>query len=330
MAQLLTAEESHPRTPDLSFIVIGLNEAAHLPACFASIHVAHLDGLSWEIIYADGGSTDESVEIARAAGARIVGGPGRRRAAVNRNRGAEAAQGAFLQFLDGDMVLDVHWPQAAIAFLRGQPECAAVCGTIRETRSDVFHRAMQLDWEQPEGEVPFCGGAALFRADAFRAAGGFPEDVAYGEEPLLCWRLRNEHGLRIHHLHRDMVRHDLAFRGFYDYWRRCVRVGEAYGEISALLRDTEDPLWTREVRAALLWAAVILVLLIAPLLLPAALAPFPPLLLLGVLVRKTVHAWRKGQPLRVAVLYALHLYLAKLPTAWGILRAMRARQGLRR
>jgi glycosyltransferase involved in cell wall biosynthesis len=329
VVRLSTAQEVNPQQIDLSFVVIGLNEAAHLPACLASIHVAHLEGLSWEIIYADGGSTDESVEIAQAAGAQILDGPGRRRAATNRNRGAEQARGEFIQFLDGDMILDPQWPRAALDFLRGHPDSAAVCGVLRETRSDLFHRAMQLDWEQPEGEVAFCGGAAMFRASAFRAAGGFPEDVAYGEEPLLCWRLRNDHSLRIHHLHRDMVRHDLAFRGFADYWRRCVRVGEAYGEISARLKHTADPLWRRETRTTLRWAAILLALLVAPLLLPGALAPIPPLLLLGVLARKALQAWRNGQPLPIAVLYALHLYVAKLPTAWGILRATRRKQSPR-
>ena len=45
----------------MSFVVIGYNEAATLKACLESVKTANLDGFSWELIYVDGGSTDDSV-----------------------------------------------------------------------------------------------------------------------------------------------------------------------------------------------------------------------------------------------------------------------------
>ena len=56
-----------------------------------------------EIVVADSGSTDGTVEIARAAGATVVKGE-RKGPGEGRNRGAEAARGDVLLFLDADCV----------------------------------------------------------------------------------------------------------------------------------------------------------------------------------------------------------------------------------
>lgn len=302
---------------DLSFVIIGYNEGAHLAAAIRAVALADLDGLRSETIYVDGGSTDGSLEIARSAGVdRALGGERRRRAAENRNLGFAAARGRLVQFLDGDMCLDPGWPRAALRALEAHPEAAAVCGALREARQTVLYRAMQIDWESPEGPVEFCGGAAMFRAEDFRAAGGFPEEVAYGEEPLLCWRLRNGHGRAIWHLPRPMADHDLAFAGFRDYWRRTARVGMTFAEIAPLCRDTPDPLWSDRVASTLRWAAAYGAGLVWIAAAPGALRLLPAAALAAVLARK---AWQhRGRGWPVACAYAAHTYFAKIPTAWGI------------
>lgn len=306
-------------TLDLSFVVIGFNESAMLPACLASVQASDLEGLSWELIYVDGGSTDASRDLAQAAGVDLIlGGDRRRRAAENRNLGFASARGRFVQFLDGDMVMDPDWPRAALAVIQARDRVAAVCGQLRERRRSAIYRAMEIDWESPEGPVDFCGGAALFRADAFREAGGFPEDVDFGEEPLLCWRLRNAFQWQIHHLRRPMVDHDLAFRGFADYWRRTVRVGFAFAEIAHRCKGTSDPLWSHQVRHNLVWGVVLAFLLLLMVVWPGYGHLAPILLVTAVLTRKTVQFRKRG--LRVAAMYAVHTYLVKVAIAYGVLR----------
>jgi glycosyltransferase involved in cell wall biosynthesis len=306
--------------PRISYVVIGLNESAHLDACLQSVREAAASAPG-ETLYIDGGSSDGSLDLARRTGVeQVLGGERRRRAAENRNLGWRAAKGEFIQFLDGDMKLDPEWPQAALRVLEEDAGVAAVFGRLQERNPGAFYRALQVDWQYPEGEALYCGGAACFRRTALEAAGGFPEEVKFGEEPLLCWRLRNDHGLRIRHLHQKMADHDLAYRGFRDYWRRNVRVGETYAEIAGLLRDTSDAFWAREKRHALIWGG----LFIASLLL-LAVGPWPVrlvilLLLALLLLRKAVQTVAGGVPGRVALLYALHTYFAKLGIAWGILR----------
>ncbi len=85
---------------ELSIIIPTLNEAHYLPILLDSIkRQTYRD---YEIIISDGSSKDNTVEVARKYGCRIIidkkNGPG-----YGRNRGAEAAQGKYLLFLDSDV-----------------------------------------------------------------------------------------------------------------------------------------------------------------------------------------------------------------------------------
>lgn len=80
----------------LSVIVLTLNEERHLPGCLASVA-----GLARQILVMDSGSTDRTVELARAAGAEVV-----HRAftgfASQRNAALELARQPWILFLDAD------------------------------------------------------------------------------------------------------------------------------------------------------------------------------------------------------------------------------------
>jgi glycosyltransferase involved in cell wall biosynthesis len=84
----------------MSIIIPTLNEEDRLPLLLASIKK---QGFSdYEIIVADGGSKDATCNIAEAQGCRILSGGS---PSVGRNRGAAAAQGTILLFLDADVIL---------------------------------------------------------------------------------------------------------------------------------------------------------------------------------------------------------------------------------
>jgi hypothetical protein len=305
----------------LTIVVIGLNEAASLPACFESIRRADLGGLPHEILYADGGSTDNSMALAEADGVdRILGGDQRRRAAENRNLGLQAARGEFIQFLDGDMTLHPGWIPAGLALLAEHPEVATVWGQLQEARTSRYYQALGLDWEFAEGPTRYCGGAALFRTDMLREAGGFPEDIAYGEEPYLCWRLRNEFGRVIWHLHRPMAGHDLDYGGFGDYVRRNIRCGETFAEVAARCWRTSDPLWRGEVVNNIAWALLLLTAFGALLVGDETLRLTAIAFLAAIFGRKFFQYLLKGRRPDIALIYALHTYASKLMIAWGIVK----------
>lgn len=327
MSAVSYADNEPARVLDLSFVVIGFNESATLPACFRSIQEAELEGLAVEIIYVDGGSTDTSIEIARSWKVdACLGGEKRRRAAENRNLGLRHARGEFVQFLDGDMQLEPGWIQAGLALLRQRPGTAVVWGYIREANPGPYYRAMQLDWEFVEGPTRYCGGAALFRRGPLASLGGFPEDVAYGEEPYLCWRIRNELDKEVYHLHEPMVQHDLAYGGLRDYARRTVRCGETYAEIAARCLHTKERLWLREVVTSLGWASILVIAILAAIAGAGAIQLAAAAFLAAVLGRKFLQYATRGRGMYISLVYALHTYATKLLVAYGILRWLARRR----
>src|SRR5439155_21783909 len=117
----------------ISVVVPAFNEERLLPGSLSSIRAA-MEGIvrrGWEseLIVCDNNSTDRTAEIARGAGAQVVFEP------VNqigraRNRGAAAASGDWLIFIDADS----HPSAELFAEVAGQIEagrCLAGGCTVR-------------------------------------------------------------------------------------------------------------------------------------------------------------------------------------------------------
>ena len=90
----------------LSIIIPTLNEEKYLPPLLDSIKKQ--DYKDYEVIVADAGSKDKTVEIAKKYGCKVVKGG---LLPAGRNRGAEASKGDLLLFLDSDIILPPHFPQ---------------------------------------------------------------------------------------------------------------------------------------------------------------------------------------------------------------------------
>jgi glycosyltransferase involved in cell wall biosynthesis len=99
----------------ISVIVPTLNAEASLPRCFDSLIVATVRGVVREVIVADGGSADETLMIADAAGARMK--KGSRSRASQLIAGANAARQEWLLFLHPETALDPGWENEVEAFI---------------------------------------------------------------------------------------------------------------------------------------------------------------------------------------------------------------------
>ncbi|SEK91829.1 Glycosyltransferase, GT2 family [Roseovarius nanhaiticus] len=240
---------------EVEAVVIGRNEGARLIACLAS-----LEGQVARIIYVDSGSTDGSVEAARAAGAEVVTLDMARAftAARARNAGLALVRAPFVQFIDGDCQLSSGWIPEGLAHLAEHPQTAVVCGRRREIHPEasVYNRLCDIEWDTPVGPALSCGGDALMRRAALDEVDGFDPALIAGEEPDLCLRLRIA-GWAIWRLDAEMTLHDAQILHLGQWWRRARRAGHAYAEGAARFGRLPHRHWVRETRRALIWGAVL-------------------------------------------------------------------------
>lgn len=156
----------------LSIIIPILNEATQMPELFA--HLLPYQRVGCEIIFADGGSDDGSVMLAKVAGYSVVSA--RRGRALQMNAGAEAATGEVLLFLHADTRL----PQGALhhieaAFVSGKHDWGRfdVCIAGRPFMLRVISRMM--NWRSRLTGIATGDQAMFVRRVAFRQLQGFPE-----------------------------------------------------------------------------------------------------------------------------------------------------------
>ena len=100
-------------TPTLSIIIPTLNEAANLPLLLDALQARCLEKEALEIIVVDGGSTDNTLQVAKTKNIRLYNSA--RGRAVQMNYGARKATGDFLYFLHADTLPPVHFDQKIIA-----------------------------------------------------------------------------------------------------------------------------------------------------------------------------------------------------------------------
>lgn len=95
-------ESTTAREPDVSVVIPCLNEARSITFCIDKAFTAFKKaGISGEVVVADNGSSDGSVELSKAHGARVVHVTERGYGAALRT-GIEAAQGSFIVMGDAD------------------------------------------------------------------------------------------------------------------------------------------------------------------------------------------------------------------------------------
>ncbi|SEF61329.1 glycosyltransferase family 2 protein [Jhaorihella thermophila] len=303
-------------TAAIDAVVIGRNEGDRLVACLASLR-----GCVRRVIYVDSGSTDGSVQAARAAGAEVVELDLSRpfTAARARNAGLARIYGsgaAYVQLIDGDCTVDPDWIATAGAFLEARPDVAVACGRRRERHPEasVYNRLCDREWNTPPGEALACGGDALMRLRALELVGGFDPALIAGEEPELCQRLRRA-GWTIWRLDAEMTCHDADMHRFGQWWRRSRRAGYAFAEGAQLHGRGPDRFWRRETLRALSWGAALPLLTLG---LALFISPWALLLLLAYPAQVVRLALRDGGG-REAWEAAFFTVLGRFPEAQGAL-----------
>lgn len=241
----------------VGMVVIGRNESLRLPATLRALQVTN-----FPLVYVDSRSSDNSVDVARGLGIEtlVLSADKPVNASRARNDGANWLLERFpdlhyLQFLDGDTVVDSEWLANAIAHLDAQPQVGFVCGQLREKdrNSNVYRRLCDMEWRweaTDNAESSRLGGMGLMRVAAFKQAGGYDETLIAGADPELYGRLVKD-GWQLQVLPVMMGLHDSGMVAFNQWWTRCVKAGHGFAN------GYVNGAWRKDVHSAVFWAGLL-------------------------------------------------------------------------
>jgi glycosyltransferase involved in cell wall biosynthesis len=182
----------------ISVVIPALNEERWLPAAVASVHAGSRGGGALEVVVADCGSADGTVEVAWELGCRVVVGSdlegdlaeeldARGPAA---DAGGRAARGDVLLFLDADCRLPGGWDEAVAGALADPEAVGGGFEFVLDGPGKGLRLVEWIDRLRYRWSHLFYGDQAVFvRADAWRAVGGF-QGARILESAKLCRRLK--------------------------------------------------------------------------------------------------------------------------------------------
>ncbi|MBZ9578732.1 glycosyltransferase [Patescibacteria group bacterium] len=166
----------------LSIIIPTLNEEKFLPLLLDSIKKQDFGGES-EIIVADAGSEDKTIEIAKIYNCKIIKGG---LPAKGRNEGAKVAIGGLLLFLDADITLPEKFFEKALRkFKERNLDVASFCLEAQAKRKikkflfNVFYNWPILVLEKI---LPHGSQAILVKKTLHEKIGGFDEEIRFAED----------------------------------------------------------------------------------------------------------------------------------------------------
>ncbi len=304
-------------------VVIGRNEGDRLKRCLQSVLPQTAN-----IVYVDSGSSDGSVDYARLQKIEVVEldmsvpfSAGRARnigfdCLLDKHPDLE-----LVQFIDGDCELLSGWIDAAVLFLAENSGYAIVTGRVKERYPErsLYNWLCDIEWAKEPGDILSCGGIFMVRVPAFRSVDGFNASMIAGEEPELCYRLR-QRDWRLHSLSRLMTLHDANILHFYQWWKRMIRGGYAYAQGYYLHRKEKNPHQKQQTIRIVFWAAVIPLFTLSSFFLIG----FWAFLFLGLypaqVLRLVPQMTKRGGSFYGGLLLAFFNVLLKFPQFFGILQ----------
>jgi len=170
------------KNPQLSCIIISLNEEKYLPTLLESLKEQSFQ--DFEVIVADFNSKDNTRKIAKKFGCKIVMGG---KASFARNSGAKIAKGKYLVFFDADGILkDKDFLESNLnKFKESKAGVASVyVKPISSKYIDKISFGIYNFWVWIIQKInPHGTGACIFlRKDIFKKVGGFDEKVIFAED----------------------------------------------------------------------------------------------------------------------------------------------------
>ncbi len=164
--------------PSLGVVIPAVNEAANLPGILADLRLLES---RCDLVVVDGGSDDDTVGVARRAGARVITAP--RGRASQLNAGARAVVGEWLCFVHADVRMPAASRRVLLETL--SDGTAAAVWRFAIDAPGMWFRVVEFGALLRDllGGLPYGDQGLVVRREVYEAVGGFPsiplmEDVA--------------------------------------------------------------------------------------------------------------------------------------------------------
>jgi len=196
----------------VSVVVPALNDSLMLARCLAAL--AGQTRPADEIVVVDNGSTDDTADVARAAGARVITEPLRGIFPAT-SAGFDAAEGDIVARLDADSIPPADWLARIVAAFEDEPELDFLSGP-----GDFYGSNRLVHWF---AETLYIGGYVWFVGLVLGHPPLFGSNLAMRSEAWL--RVRGTVHRQLRELHDDL---DLAIHVEPDQFvrfDRTLRVG---------------------------------------------------------------------------------------------------------
>lgn len=203
----------------VTFVVIGRNEEDVIAQSLESVSQAARALPSWECIYVDSASQDDTVNRASAFPITVIrlSQDQMLSAALGRYVGTRHASGTYLMYIDGDCLLQPGFVEKAVAALDADASLAGAVGTrgktlIRGNAETPQDAQPVIKWDEPRDcDVVATGGVGFFRRAYVEQVGGYNGVMRSNEERELCLRLQHA-GYRIRCIPHPMMMHNSHVR----------------------------------------------------------------------------------------------------------------------
>jgi len=157
----------------ISVVIPAYNEADFLPRCLDSLMVQK-NAPNFEIIVVDNASTDETAEVAKRYGVRVIH-ESEKGVVHARQAGLEAARGRIIVSTDADSFFPEKWIYNIHSFFLEHPEASGLAGSYHFYKGPLWSRIMPavlgyLIWGLSlviHRPVYVSGANLSFRKDAF-------------------------------------------------------------------------------------------------------------------------------------------------------------------
>ena len=220
-----------PSLPTASIIIPAYNQALYTERCLEQLGKTLPKNFSGEVVIVDDASSDETPALLdrwsdQDFQIQVLRNPKNSGFVASCNRGAAAANGDVLVFLNNDTLPQPGWLQPLLKTLRDEPAAGAVSGKLlypdgrlQEAGGVVFSdgSAWNFGRNEPAGaplfnflrEVDYGSGALLATwRDLFTDLGGFDTrfEPAYYEDTDYCFAVRSK-GYRVYYQPASVVIH---------------------------------------------------------------------------------------------------------------------------